>query len=889
MNFAKIYQRIISGLVLSVFFLAQVASVPIIYAANKGFFASVLDTFDFEIFNKEKIEYNDIVAILVPKALYDLSHSFDGLRENDDFKKYLSSKTIKQRIDRYAETIQKKLPQTKALIIQIEEEQNPSDISAVLEKLYLEGEREDFEFATLTGIVIVSNFPTEEDKSLSTPLPIVNKNGNSFLSIYPYVDFDDKAYIYNQVSDNFEYLGSDHQMQAEIWHGVIMPPVGGEEGLNLLAEYLDKNYLYHSGIEQYSDFDKKLFYHDQFRLEESTNNFLFKNYSSYTDSWEEIGFMQYTKELVKALNEKRGVVFELFDGLDNDGDLVVDEEVENGLDDDGDGLIDEDIGSTNQLDDDGDGVLNEDGPELEFDDRDHDDQADEDPYGDFNGDGCVGVCNTDDDADGKDVDGDGLPSELERQYGWDPLNKKSPFPLAKIFIRDWTEAEFIDEQPSAFDSNCLDEQRVYHPEWDDDEDGACDEDTGQVHPITGCHDNDNDCDGLINEDGGNEKEEEKNEIDMLPDIFSKKVSEKFFSKYYEIYKKLVGDINDLVAYTGRYKVNFTNDQGYKDSDFDTIIQLITKKDEIVLNFLTGLNLQLEANIDTAVRTKLQQDIPLLHKVVLSGSVDASAFMDVEFINHGVEDKDDHTFATPYMLGVAMDMIRSADQCSLYLGDISEAGEGKIIEANRVYDPISYEPYKKDIDDDGFKGKEFAGCNGEFYEYPEFCFAVAAIAPVFDRANGRRIEQKTAIENEASYRDCFDFKYGINFWGDSKLSNKDYLTFAKEVVKDIDKLLNEEKEADYTEEDLEADMQGIVNGYVADGKYQYEYTPYNKSYLIIDDKKAPIIYFIKGIGLDPNNYEEVNEELFAFGKNVYLIEDLMPENAVDFSCFAYGYF
>ncbi len=874
MKSKNFYHRIIAFFVLNIFFFVQIISVPITYASDKNFFASIFGNFKFDFFSDSKIEYQDIVAVLVPKKLYENDTDLIGLRDNESYRKYLSAKNIKQRIDRYAQEIQKNLPQTKALIIQIEEGQQPSDISKILETLYFEGEKTDDSFASLAGIVLIGNFPTQEDKSLSIALPIVNKNGNSFLSMYPYTDFDDKTYVYNSESDNFEFVGSEELSKPEIWHGVIVPPTGSDEGLELLSEFFDKNYLYHTDVEDFSKFDKKIFYHDQFRIEENTNNFLFKNYLNYTDFWEQMGFMQYTKQLVKELQERRGTVFENFDGLDNDRDGQTDEEAENGEDDDGDGLIDEDIGSSNQLDDDFDGKLNEDGPEIEFDDRDKDNALDEDKYGDMNADGCTGTCKIDDDSDCQDIDGDDLPVFLEKEYGWDPMRKWSPFPLAKISIRDWEKSECIDEEPSRGDPNCFDSAGAFHKEWDDDEDGLCDEDTGEINPKTGFHDNDNDLDGLVNEDPGNVNEEEENPIDSLPDIYSKKIAEKFFSKYYEIYTKLLGNINDLIAYTGRYDVNYVNEDGFRKSDYDNIINLITKKDETVLNFLTSVNFKIEKEIDSATKNDLQEDIPLFHKALLKGklkSENGNKNFEVEFVNHGVEDKDKHTFAHPYILGRLMKSVTSASQCSLFLGDINEGTNAKLIEANRVYNPETYEPYKKDLNDDGYKGRDYAGCNATFYEYPQYCFPEASVAPIFDKTNGRKIEKKTSTEYEPSYISCFDFKYGPNFWGENESSNADYLTFIDKIVKEIDKLLNSEQDENYDQDDLEEDINEIVyEEGVNNNRYTTKYTTFNRAYLHFGDKKAPIKELLIGLGFDPDNYSEIQEKFFAFGKTHYEI-------------------
>jgi uncharacterized protein RhaS with RHS repeats len=48
---------------------------------------------------------------------------------------------------------------------------------------------------------------------------MVEKDGLFFSSLYPYVDFDDKAYIYNPKSAQYEYAVFYNGVEAvDIWH-----------------------------------------------------------------------------------------------------------------------------------------------------------------------------------------------------------------------------------------------------------------------------------------------------------------------------------------------------------------------------------------------------------------------------------------------------------------------------------------------------------------------------------------------------------------------------------------------------------------------------------------------------------------------------------------------
>jgi hypothetical protein len=60
------------------------------------------------------------------------------------------------------------------------------------------------------------------------PIPIVDAGESQFPSVYPYVDFVDKKFLYSEKSQRYIIAGSDEQqvIQPEIWHGVINPAVG---------------------------------------------------------------------------------------------------------------------------------------------------------------------------------------------------------------------------------------------------------------------------------------------------------------------------------------------------------------------------------------------------------------------------------------------------------------------------------------------------------------------------------------------------------------------------------------------------------------------------------------------------------------------------------------
>ncbi|PIS04056.1 hypothetical protein COT83_02635, partial [Candidatus Peregrinibacteria bacterium CG10_big_fil_rev_8_21_14_0_10_44_7] len=498
-----------------------------------AFLASQLLTFDMS-YGKPVIEEYGIVAILVDSSVYNDTTSYDGLR--DDYGSYLSGDdTLSERIDRYAYDVQSTLGMTKSIIIQVQPDDTPADISYALERLYFDGDGTKNEKNHLVGVVVVGD----------VPLPVVTKGGNKFLSMLPYTDFEDKIYIFNQDTGDFERNSAAEELAPEAWHGVIVPPSDDVDTAHgQLAEFFDKNHLYHLGVADYADFDQKLFYGDMIAEEKAVSENGYASYDRFTQYWEEIAYSRYNKHLAEDLYiEVTGEIFA--DGKDNDGDGLIDEDPEDGIDNDGDGFIDEDFGDPYvNIDNDQDGSTDEDG--TEDNDADNDGRMDEDPPGDDNGDGCPGTCGVDDDNDSRDTDDDGWPTGLEVLVGWDPDKKSSPF---LFHLRDEDLQEefanmFIDEDPFycpegyqcwddiskhdyegnfqseyiEYDSRCFDESGDFHPEWDDDEDGYCDEDTEE--------DNDADGDGQIDEDRGGDEDQET-AFEVLPDVQAKNLFEQF--------------------------------------------------------------------------------------------------------------------------------------------------------------------------------------------------------------------------------------------------------------------------------------------------------------------------------------------------------------------------
>ncbi|MBD3360320.1 hypothetical protein GF366_00800, partial [Candidatus Peregrinibacteria bacterium] len=248
-------------------------------------FAAVIDPPDPP--NNPEVIY-DLVAIVIDTELDKDTSSYSGL--NDQFPNYLNENTIGERIIRYASDIQNENDLTDVKILFFDKEsENVNDLAKALENLYVNGDGTHNN--RLVGAVLIGDIP----------MPVVNKEGNRFMSIFPYVDFYDKAYVYNSETKSYERNIESDFPKPEIWHGIIRAPESGISGMEKLAEYFDKNHLYYSDVPNYSKFDKKLFFGDLTHEEEMMNSDIYRFYIDYLNSWEDLAYMRYNKHWANEL------------------------------------------------------------------------------------------------------------------------------------------------------------------------------------------------------------------------------------------------------------------------------------------------------------------------------------------------------------------------------------------------------------------------------------------------------------------------------------------------------------------------------------------------------------------------------------------------------------
>lgn len=791
------------------------------------------------------VEHWNVVAILADEAAYSDPTDYDGL--HSEYSTAVPATTLKARIDRYAEAVQATMPKTKVLVVRTQPDETPENIMHVLQRLYFEGDGSESSITQLSGVILIGE----------VPIPVVTKNGNRYLSLLPYTDFEDPVYLFNATKGDFERNDQSEDPAPEVWHGVIAPPLSGEDGRELLAKYFDKNFLFRQGHEEFRDFDQKMLFADTVAEKKVLNRPGVDAYERFTDHFEEIAYNRYTKDLAQTLYEDVNGKLEDADGEDNDGDGLIDEDPTNAQDDDGDGILDEDEGDPLEgIDNDGDCWAlpasqrdsNGDGRDCHVDDTNVDEDgtqdnnndgdllSDEDRPGDDNDDGCPGRCGKDEDGDSEDWDGDDFPNGFEIEVlDSNPRKKRSPswirwsaVPAAEKTV---IKSMYTDEIFPSYESSCFlpvpgnpppvplinpflpprllppfslppiaassyfDDSVQWNPNGlkrdgelcgamspdnanDDDEDGRFDEDTED--------DNDADSDGLIDEDrAANPLTSASGSLfDELPDIQSKKIIDRFFKRYPEMFKRTLGLLNEWTDSTGRYVSSYLTADGQDTSDRETIIGLIGKRDQYVEFVLKAANDVFESVVDDLIEAEeLAQEIPMIGAVTVG-------FPGV--VNFLTEDSEEElTVPLPaltipkiflnfnplnpmppitgpeqlrtYVYGKPAAELQSVGECSLYRGSYDPDGDNQLVKGLRVFDYRTGGQWEdEEVNDEPvYGGATYAGCYGNFAENPEYCYPELSELPVRSQAGTKLVEDDSI---DVDYRSCFNFRDLDSFFG-----------------------------------------------------------------------------------------------------------------------------
>lgn len=145
---------------------------------------------------------------------------------------------------------------------------------------------------------------------------MVEKDGNYFPSLYPYVDFKEKAFVYDPASKTYKHSNESMLEVPEIWHGVISPAVGrewkGAEDIEKIKKFLAKTENFYKKQAKFTDADTppRVFYYDGFTESRSVDARSLFQYGLYIKNLENLSYNRYSKYLLKDIN----MALKAFDG-----------------------------------------------------------------------------------------------------------------------------------------------------------------------------------------------------------------------------------------------------------------------------------------------------------------------------------------------------------------------------------------------------------------------------------------------------------------------------------------------------------------------------------------------------------------------------------------------
>ncbi len=265
-----------------------------------------VDFFDDVAASQEK--YRDIVSMYVDRNTY---------------------KELKPKINRYAEDIQSYLGSTRVSIFIIDSDTSPTHIASQNEKLYYEWDNEKGIVSQLVWTIIVWDIP----------IPVVDSWDGSFPTVYPYVDFVDKKFLYNENAKRYIFSDNENQtpVEPEIWHGVMNPAVGRtfervereekvwqinptptpsntgafitkkiESDISKISEFLDKSHDFYTQkwVFAPSGIPPRVFYYDGFLESQAFSIEDIWSYKLYLSHAEEIIYNRYSKHFLQYITSE---------------------------------------------------------------------------------------------------------------------------------------------------------------------------------------------------------------------------------------------------------------------------------------------------------------------------------------------------------------------------------------------------------------------------------------------------------------------------------------------------------------------------------------------------------------------------------------------------------
>lgn len=203
----------------------------------------------------ESEDHEDIVSLLV---------------EEDLFRKMSSD------IDAYARRVQARLPHTRAVILTFPRDAHPYVIASANERLYFSGLPDHGnKTQKLVGTILIGHLP----------IPVVHKDNTSFLSLFPYTDFDEPHFFWNWDTSRYEFLSQKKEdPRPDIWHSVISPNTGNiDTDVTKIRGFFARVYEYDDKKWRYQNVgtDPQVLYMDSINESRAASRWLFSVYEQF--------------------------------------------------------------------------------------------------------------------------------------------------------------------------------------------------------------------------------------------------------------------------------------------------------------------------------------------------------------------------------------------------------------------------------------------------------------------------------------------------------------------------------------------------------------------------------------------------------------------------------
>lgn len=201
----------------------------------------------------------------------------------------LDDGALRTRINRYSQTVQDTIG-GRVVQVPLPRETNPRDIFEANASLYYSGLK-NHPGTHLVGTILIGD----------VPLPLVDKNGAFWPSIFPYTDIEKPSYEWNADAQRFVFSG-EGDGEPDIWHGVIRAGAGKSVAQKKedLLQYFDQNTAVHSGD---ISFGKRFLAVDVPRQKRGLDPLFRSYYDRYIEYLEDVVYLRYTKHWAQELQK----------------------------------------------------------------------------------------------------------------------------------------------------------------------------------------------------------------------------------------------------------------------------------------------------------------------------------------------------------------------------------------------------------------------------------------------------------------------------------------------------------------------------------------------------------------------------------------------------------